>query len=92
MSYKQFRKESRSKLPLSPPPPVIPSYCGISIKPTPEILNAYINLFVYVWLINGSAFWMFPKKIHKNILCGYIWSGKSWESACFSHVLIDSIY
>jgi hypothetical protein len=82
----------RSGKPPSPPPSVIPSYCKITIRPKPEILRQYVNTYMYVWLVNGSSFWMYPKKFNNYILSGYVWSGKGWETICFSEKLIDSIY
>lgn len=84
--------KGKMNIPTSPPPSIVPLYCKVPIEPTPELLNAYINTIIYLWLSNGNEFWMCPKYVNGNILCGYVWSGDSWESACFNCKLIKSIY
>ena len=93
MSFKcGNKKEGKNSLPPSPPPAFQPPYCKLAPRITPEMLTAYLNTYIYVWIVQGCSFWMFPEIYKNDMLCGYIWSGESWEPACISYKLIDSIY
>lgn len=83
---------NRSETPTSVPPEIVPPYCRGALKPTKEILSAYIKTYVYIWLVNGFSFWMYPQQIVNNMLCGVVWAEENWEPACFSINLIKSIY
>ncbi len=87
-----LNRDIRSEMPPSVPPTITPLYCKGAMKPTKEMLNAYIKTYIYVWLVNGGSFWMYPQRLYDNMLCGLIWSGEGWEPCCFSINLIKSIY
>lgn len=87
-----FKINDSSNIPPSRPPNITPLCCKCKKKFDAESLKPYINSFIYVWLINGSSFWMYPKSIKNNMLCGYIWIGESWETICIGFGLIQSIY
>lgn len=92
MTKYNLNTDFRSERPPSVPPNITPLYCKSAMKPTKEMLSAYIKTYVYVWLVNGGSFWMYPQRMCEDMLCGLIWSGESWEPACFSVNLIRSIY
>ena len=92
MSKLNTVKDYRSENPHSAPPKTQPVYCRGSLKPMPELLKPCIKTYIYIWLVNGGSFWMFPQNIIDNMLCGLIWSGESWEPACFGFKLIKSFY
>lgn len=63
-------------MPLYPhmkPPVFTPAYCSVMKGTGPEFIRQYIGMFVYVWTVKGSGFWLFPVFIRANILYGYVW-------------------
>lgn len=86
------RANISDKYPPSRPPEVIPVCCKISIKPEPVSLHPLLGTYIYVWLKNEIAFWMFPVKLIENLLCGYMFANEKWEAICISCDLIKSFY
>ena len=70
-----------------PPPPsfapnvIIPNHSkNIQKAATYEILNQYLLSNIYVWLKDtGKSFWMYPVRINKNIIYGYVWKNHKWN-------------
>ncbi|HAN20162.1 MAG: hypothetical protein A2Y15_03265 [Clostridiales bacterium GWF2_36_10] len=86
------KKNNKNNLPPSRPPQIEPTYCKGKNKYEPSELKPLLNTYIYIWLSNGSSFWMYPVKLADNMVCGYTWSGESWEMLYISCALIKSLY
>lgn len=82
MSYKQRLK----------PPGFIPAYCPALKGTGPQFIKQYINLFVYIWTVRGTGFWMYVTDVNNNVLYGYVWHRSRPRHMRIAVSKIDCLY
>lgn len=65
--------------PMAPPPDIKPAYCRGMEKAAQEFLKQYVGLYVYVFLNDGKAFWIFPVEVSDGDVLGYAWKNDRWQ-------------
>ena len=78
--------------PPQPPPRFIPDFCQNEEMLTPEILRNHLHHCIYVWLISGHEFWMFPTAFDNEVMEGYIWDANGWTRYAFDPRLLKGLY
>jgi hypothetical protein len=69
-----------------------PAYCPCLEGTGPQYIKQCLNMYVYVWTVSKKSFWMYPVKIEKGILYGYIHNGITWRYVKLNINQIDCIY
>ncbi|WP_230192000.1 transporter [Paenibacillus sp. CECT 9249] len=72
-------------MPLSPPPPFVPTPTATSY-----IIDCLQN-YTYVWLWNGESFWFYPTRVEYGEVSGYRWNGAFWAFYGIDPRLIMSV-
>ena len=78
--------------PPSPPPGVIPGYCKKGPGVNEQTLRAYLGTYLFIWIIGGQKYWMYPNRVDTTMLYGYLWDQGHWHSAAVPLMYIDSFY
>lgn len=80
------------KPPALPAPKYTPPYSYIMQGTGRCIIEQYLGMYVYVWLLSSEAFWMCPKQIKDGIVYGFVWRSYKWTFSSFPQLRIDCIY
>ncbi len=81
--------EDGFSLPPSPPPKGSPPYCQGFHNAIPEFLMSHMRLYIYVWVVTGQSFWMFPSKLEGDLIYGHLWNGQNWVYTRFPWNTLD---
>ena len=66
-----------------------PPYIGMKKNATYSVLRHYLKRNIYVWLKdNNYSFWVYPIRLGKDILYGYIWDNYKWT---YSNIYLKKI-
>lgn len=87
-----LKMNGNSILPPSRPPETVPVFCETKMQISAETFKPVLNTYVYIWLVNGGSFWMYPKKIIDELVCGYVFTGEKWVEICMNNNLIKGYY
>ncbi|WP_207670916.1 hypothetical protein [Caloramator sp. E03] len=83
-NYRQFPGASPLGPPKSVPPMQAPAKPkGPGFGPAPSAVDTgairrCLYRFVYIWLRNGRAFWMYLTFVGRNSIAGWRWNGRRW--------------
>lgn len=62
-----------------PPPKHVPLMPKAAVKQvSPISIRPCRYQYVYVWLVNGNSFWVWPTNITRRTLVGFRWNGFRW--------------
>lgn len=61
-------------MPPSAPPNFVPTRQITPFRVDPASIRNCMRRFTYVWLDNGSEFWMFPIQLSRNSISGFRWN------------------
>jgi len=78
--------------PPQPPPRFAPDFCKNPELLTNGFLRNHLHHYVYIWLLSGHEFWMFPTQLDGNTYTGYIWDADGWKRYTFDTRLIRGLY
>jgi len=82
----------RNDAPRTPPPDYVPARARASRAVDPGAISGCLNSFMYVWLTNGQAFWMFPTFVGRRSISGFRWSRFGWVYTGFDLRLVESFF
>ena len=91
MKIVQNIKQSKKKTPITAPN-TVPSYSSILKCDNYNLLEQFIDKYIYVWLKTNNAFWMYPTEVNDNYVKGFAWDIFGWREIGFSISAIDSFY
>ncbi|MFF2754596.1 transporter [Psychrobacillus sp. NPDC058041] len=71
--------ESQREAPTSPPPSFVPQKQNVGAYAVDSgSIRGCLHHNTYVWLTNGSAFWLYPTFVGRNSISGFRWNGHTW--------------
>lgn len=69
----------QGEAPTSPPPSFVPQKQNVGAYAVdPGSIRGCLHHNTYVWLTNGSAFWLYPTFVGRNSISGFRWNGHMW--------------
>jgi len=82
----------RNDAPHTPPPDYIPNRARQSRAVDPGAIRGCLHSFMYVWLTNGQAFWMYPTFVGRRSISGFRWSRFGWVYTGFDLRMVESFF
>jgi len=82
----------RESAPTTPPPDFIPPQTRQARAVDAGAIRGCLRSFMYVWLTNGQAFWMFPTFVGRRSVAGYRWSRFGWVYTGFDLRMVASFH
>lgn len=74
------------------PPDRIPEKRASVYAVDPGAIRNCLHRNTYVWLINGSSFWMYPTFVGRKSVSGYRWTRFGWAYIGIDLDLIETFY
>jgi hypothetical protein len=81
-----------SQKPPAPPPPAVPQYSPFPNDFGSDLIKQYFYYFVYVWMMHGNSFWIYPVDVIGDVLFCYAWDGLDWKYIRLKISQIDCLY
>ena len=82
----------RNDAPRTAPPDYVPNRARAARAVDPGAIRGCLHSFMYVWLTNGQAFWMYPTFVGRRSVSGFRWSRFGWVYTGFDLRLVESFF
>ena len=57
-----------------------------------QVLEPLLFCYIYIWLVDRTAFWLYPISITATMVVGYLWQNNQWVLQTIEGSRIEAYY